>query len=122
MSKTAFITGITGQDGAYLAELLLNKGYNVLGLLARRTSDTKWRLRELGIEHDIQYIEGDLTDASSLIRALAHFPADEVYNPGAQSFVATSWMQPILTGSVTGLATVNLLEAIRLQNPEIRFY
>jgi GDPmannose 4,6-dehydratase len=122
MSRAALITGITGQDGAYLAQFLLRKGYRVYGLLARRTSDTKWRLRELGIETDVQYIEGDLTDCSSLIRAIAHFPVDEVYNLGAQSFVATSWMQPLLTGSVTGLATVNMLEAIRLQNPEIRFY
>src|SRR3954466_10409359 len=122
MTKGALITGITGQDGAYLAKLLLEKGYNVHGLLARRSSDTSWRLRYLGIDNEVQYIEGDLTDAASLVRALAHFKVDEVYNLGAQSFVATSWMQPILTGSVTGLGAVNLLEAIRLSNSRIRFY
>jgi GDPmannose 4,6-dehydratase len=122
MSKGALVTGITGQDGAYLSKLLLEKGYKVYGLLARRSSDTSWRLRYLGIENDVQYIEGDLTDLSSLVRALAHFKVDEVYNLGAQSFVATSWMQPILTGSVTGLGAVNLLEAIRLSNSRIRFY
>jgi GDPmannose 4,6-dehydratase len=122
MNKAALITGVTGQDGAYLSELLLHKGYKVFGLLARRASDTKWRLRELGIEEEIEFLEGDLTDQASLIRALAQFPVDEVYNLGAQSFVATSWLQPVLTGNVTGIGTVNLLEAIRLQNPQIRYY
>ncbi len=122
MKKSALITGVTGQDGAYLSKLLLEKDYEVYGLLARRSSNTGWRLRYLGIESDIHLIEGDLTDLSSLIRALAHFKVDEVYNLGAQSFVATSWMQPILTGSVTGLGAVNLLEAIRLTTPGTRFY
>jgi len=122
MSKAALITGITGQDGAYLAKLLLEKGYNVYGLLARRSSNTTWRLRYLDIEGDIEYVEGDLTDQSSLIRGLSHFQVEEVYNLGAQSFVATSWMQPVLTGYVTGLGAVNLLEAIRLTNPKIRYY
>jgi GDPmannose 4,6-dehydratase len=122
MSKSALITGITGQDGAYLSQFLLQKGYKVYGLLARRASDTKWRLRELGIESQVEYLEGDLTDQTSLIRALAEFPVQEVYNLGAQSFVATSWMQPILTGNVTGIGAVNLLEAIRLQNRKIRYY
>ncbi len=121
-NKAAMITGVTGQDGAYLSKLLLEKGYKVFGLLARRSSNTTWRLRYLGVEADINYVEGDLTDQSSLIRALSHFAVDEVYNLGAQSFVATSWMQPILTGYVTGLGAVNLLEAIRLTNPKIRFY
>src|SRR3954464_8954869 len=122
MSKGALVTGITGQDGAYLSKLLLEKGYRVYGLLARRSSNTTWRLRYLGIEQELQYVEGDLTDLSSLVRALAHFHVDEVYNLGAQSFVATSWMQPVLTGHVTGLGAVNLLEAIRLSNSTIRFY
>ena len=122
MSKGALITGITGQDGAYLSKLLLAKGYKVYGLLARRSSNTSWRLRYLGIEEEVQYVEGDLTDLSSLVRALTHFPVDEIYNLGAQSFVATSWMQPVLTGYVTGLGAVNLLEAIRLSNSNIRFY
>ena len=121
-AKAALITGVTGQDGAYLSKLLLEKGYKVYGLLARRSSDTTWRLRYLGIQDDITYIEGDLTDQSSLIRGLSHFPVDEVYNLGAQSFVATSWMQPVLTGYVTGLGAVNLLEAIRLTNPKTRYY
>src|SRR5689334_13316135 len=106
-AKAALVTGATGQDGAYLSKLLLEKGYKVYGLLARRSSDTTWRLRYLGVENDITYVEGDLTDQSSLIRGLAHFQVDEVYNLGAQSFVATSWMQPVLTGYVTGLGAVN---------------
>ena len=122
MSRAALITGVTGQDGAYLSKLLLEKGYKVYGLLARRSSDTTWRLRYLGVQDDITCIEGDLTDQSSLIRGLSHFPVEEVYNLGAQSFVATSWMQPVLTGYVTGLGAVNLLEAIRLTNPKIRYY
>jgi GDPmannose 4,6-dehydratase len=122
MSKKALVTGVTGQDGAYLSRLLLEKGYKVYGLLARRASDTQWRLRYLGIENDVDLMEGDLTDLSSLARLISATAVDEVYNLGAQSFVATSWMQPILTGSVTGLAAVYLLEAIRLTNPKIRFY
>lgn len=122
MSVKALITGITGQDGAYLSKLLLEKGYKVYGLLARRASDTQWRLRSLGIEKQVDLMEGDLTDLSSLTRLLAATGVDEVYNLGAQSFVATSWMQPILTGSVTGLGAVCLLEAIRLTNPKIKFY
>jgi GDPmannose 4,6-dehydratase len=122
MSKKALITGVTGQDGAYLSKLLLEKGYKVYGLLARRSSDTQWRLRYLGIENEVDLMEGDLTDLSSLTRLLAAIGADEVYNLGAQSFVATSWMQPVLTGMTTGIGAVNLLEAIRLTDPAIRFY
>lgn len=92
------------------------------GLLARRASDTQWRPRYLGIENDIHLMEGDLTDLSSLARLIAAIGVNEVYNLAAQSFVATSWMQPILTGSVTGLGAVYLLEAIRLTNPKIKFY
>ena len=122
MSKKALITGVTGQDGAYLSKLLLEKGYKVYGLLARRSSDTQWRLRHLDIENDVDLMEGDLTDLSSLTRLLSAIAADEVYNLGAQSFVATSWMQPVLTGMTTGIGAVNLLEAIRLTDPAIRFY
>jgi GDPmannose 4,6-dehydratase len=122
MSKKALITGVTGQDGAYLSKYLLEKGYKVYGLLARRSSDTQWRLRYLGIEHEVDLREGDLTDLSSLSRLLAAIHVDEVYNLGAQSFVATSWMQPILTGLTTGIGAVQLLEAIRLTDPAIRFY
>src|SRR5882757_5601081 len=122
MSKNALITGVTGQDGAYLSQLLLEKGYKVYGLLARRSSDTQWRLRHLGIENEVDLMEGDLTDLSSLTRLLSAIAVDEVYNLGAQSFVATSWMQPVLTGMTTGIGAVNLLEAIRLTDPAIRFY
>ena len=122
MAKSALITGITGQDGAYLARFLLQKGYRVTGLLARRSSDTLWRLRELEILPDIETIDGDLIDLSSVNRAIAQAAPDEIYNLAAQSFVATSWYQPLLTAHVTGLGAMNVLEAIRLFNPAIRFY
>ena len=120
--KKALITGITGQDGAYLAELLLQKGYAVFGLLARRSTSTVWRLEYLNILDRITLIEGDLTDMSSIIRALRESGADEVYNLGAQSFVATSWRQPVLTANATGLGALNILEAIRQFAPECKFY
>lgn len=122
MSKNALITGVTGQDGAYLSKLLLEKGYTVNGLLARRCTDTRWRLNELGISGDVRLLEGDLTDLSSLIRAMEASRADEVYNLGAQSFVGTSWQQPILTAQVTGVGAINALEAVRIVNPQARFY
>ncbi|WXL26075.1 GDP-mannose 4,6-dehydratase [Ectopseudomonas mendocina] len=122
MAKNAFITGITGQDGAYLAKLLLEKGYQVYGLVARRSTDTRWRLRELGIEADIQYLDGDLADACSLQRAILKSRPDEVYNLGAQSFVGSSWDQPVTTGIVDGLGVTHLLEAIRQLSTETRFY
>lgn len=122
MNKNALITGITGQDGAYLAKLLLDKGYNVYGLMARRGSDSLWRLRELGVENEVALIDGDLMDVTSLIRAMETSKASEVYNLGAQSFVGTSWTQPILTAQVTGVGAVNVLEAVRIVNPEARFY
>lgn len=122
MNKSALITGITGQDGAYLAKLLLSKGYQVFGLVARRGSDMRWRLREVGVESDVQYIEGDLLDMSSLARALESSKADEVYNLAAQSFVGTSWQQPVLTAQVSGVGAINVLEAVRIVNPKARFY
>ena len=122
MTKRALITGITGQDGAYLAKLLLDKGYTVYGLHARRATDTLWRLRYLDILDRVHLLEGDLTDLASTVRSMVKSEAQEVYNLGAQSFVATSWVQPILTGYVTGLGAVNMLEAIRLTNPKARFY
>lgn len=122
MKKSALITGVTGQDGAYLAKLLLEKGYQVFGLVARRGSDMRWRLREVGVEHDINYIEGDLLDLSSLARALESSKADDVYNLAAQSFVGTSWQQPILTAQVSGVGAVHMLEAVRLVNPAAHFY
>lgn len=122
MSKSALITGVTGQDGAYLSKLLLEKGYEVYGILARRGSDMRWRLRELGVDKDIHYVEGDLVDLSSMLRAMETSRADEVYNLAAQSFVATSWVQPVLTAQVTGVGAINVLEAVRLSNPEAHFY
>lgn len=120
--KCALITGITGQDGAYLSKLLLEKGYRVCGLLARRSTDTLWRLREMDVEGDVELLDGDLTDLSSLIRAMEGTRAVEVYNLAAQSFVGSSWGQPILTAQVTGVGAINLLEAVRIVNPEARFY
>jgi GDPmannose 4,6-dehydratase len=122
MNKSALITGITGQDGAYLAKLLLGKGYQVFGLVARRGSDMRWRLREVGVEPDVTYIEGDLLDLSSLARALEVSKADEVYNLAAQSFVGTSWQQPVLTAQVSGVGAINVLEAIRIVSPKSHFY
>jgi len=122
MHKKALITGISGQDGAYLARLLLGKGYDVCGLLARRSSDSLWRLRELGIVDDVTIVDGDLTDLSSIDRAMAASEASEVYNLGAQSFVATSWQQPLLTAQVTGVGAMNVLESIRRHDPKTRFY
>jgi GDPmannose 4,6-dehydratase len=107
MTKSALITGVSGQDGAYLAQFLLGKGYRVSGLLARRSSDSLWRLRELGIADKVKYIDGDLGDISSIRRALEVSEASEVYNLGAQRFVATSWQQPILTAHVTGVGALN---------------
>jgi GDPmannose 4,6-dehydratase len=122
MTKTALITGVTGQDGAYLAKLLLDKDYKVYGMLARRSSDTLWRLRELGILEQLQFIEGDLADATSAIRAVCQSRPDEIYNLGAQSFVGTSWNQPVVTGMVDGLGVTHMLEAIRQFCPAARFY
>ncbi|HDX0899084.1 MULTISPECIES: GDP-mannose 4,6-dehydratase [Stenotrophomonas] len=120
--KNALITGITGQDGAYLSQLLLSKGYNVHGVLARRSTDTLWRLRELGIASDVVLHDGDLTDLSSMIRAMQSSGAAEVYNLAAQSFVGSSWQQPILTAQVDGVGALNVLEAVRIVNPEAHFY
>ncbi|MGE0492713.1 MAG: GDP-mannose 4,6-dehydratase [Vulcanimicrobiota bacterium] len=122
MSKRALITGITGQDGPYLAQFLLSKGYEVFGLLARRSTPNLWRLEYLDIVDSVELIDGDITDLGSLIRALQACQPTEVYNLAAQSFVATSWHQPLLTSNVTGMAVANVLEALRLHNPEIRFY
>lgn len=116
------ITGITGQDGAYLSKLLLEKGYRVFGLLARRSTDTLWRLRELGVAQEVELLDGDLTDLSSLMRAMETSRAVEVYNLGAQSFVGSSWSQPILTAQVTGVGAFNVLEAVRIVNPDAHFY
>ena len=122
--KSAIITGITGQDGAYLARLLLDKDYQVYGAFRRTSSVNFWRIEELGIEKhpNLHLVEHDLTDLSSNIRLLQSSKADEVYNLAAQSFVWVSFDQPITTGEITGLGAVNLLEAIRIVNPKVRFY
>lgn len=121
-TKHALITGITGQDGAYLARFLLEKGYAVHGIIARRGTDTLWRLRELQVLDKVEIIDADLIDLSSLIRALERSKAEEIYNLAAQSFVNTSWDQPLLTAEVTALGALRLLEAMRIVNPKARFY
>lgn len=120
----AIITGITGQDGAYLAQMLLEKGYTVYGTYRRTSSVNFWRINELGIEQhpNLHLVEYDLTDLSSSIRLLQSTQATEVYNLAAQSFVGVSFDQPLTTAEITGLGPVNLLEAIRIVNPAIRFY
>ncbi|MFT6791751.1 MAG: GDPmannose 4,6-dehydratase [Cellvibrionaceae bacterium] len=123
-NKKAVITGVTGQDGAYLAELLLSKGYEVYGTFRRTSSVNFWRIEELGIEKNpnLHLVEYDLTDLSSTIRLLQTSKATEVYNLAAQSFVGVSFEQPITTCEITGIGAVHLLEAIRIVDPEIRFY
>ncbi|CNI92713.1 GDP-mannose 4%2C6-dehydratase [Yersinia rohdei] len=122
--KTAIITGITGQDGAYLAELLLEKGYKVYGTYRRTSSVNFWRIEELGIDKhpNLHLVEYDLTDLSASIRLLQTTEATEVYNLAAQSFVGVSFDQPATTAEITGLGPLNLLEAIRIVNTKIRFY
>jgi GDPmannose 4,6-dehydratase len=122
--KTAVITGVTGQDGAYLAELLLSKGYSIYGTYRRTSSVNFWRIQELGIQShpNLHLVEYDLTDLSSGIRLLEYARPSEVYNLAAQSFVGVSFDQPLTTAEITGVGPVNLLEAIRIVNPDIRFY
>ncbi|MAU10974.1 MAG: GDP-mannose 4,6-dehydratase [Anaerolineaceae bacterium] len=120
MAKKALITGITGQDGSYLAEFLLSKGYDVYGMV-RRTS-TVYYERIQHIQDDIQLIQGDLSDQTSLNSAIRQVQPDEVYNLGAQSFVPTSWNQPVFTGEITGLGVTRILDAIHSVKPDTRFY
>jgi GDPmannose 4,6-dehydratase len=120
MSKSALITGVTGQDGSYLAELLLSKGYKVYGLRRRTSVPIMENIEH--IKNEIEFIDGDLLDQGSLINAVRVSNPDEVYNLAAQSFVGTSWIQPVLTGQVTGIGVTNMLEAVRLTKPESRFY
>lgn len=122
--KTVIITGITGQDGAYLAQLLLEKGYTVYGTYRRTASTNFWRIEELGINghQNLHLVEYDLTDLGSSIRLLQQTEATEVYNLAAQSFVGVSFDQPITTAKITGLGALSLLEAIRIVDPKIRFY
>ena len=117
---TALITGITGQDGSYLAEFLLEKGYEVIGMVRRSSTVTFERIQH--IQNDITIVQGDLHDQSSLVALIEQYKPDEVYNLAAQSFVATSWSQAVLTGEVTALGVTRLLEAIRLVNSKARFY
>lgn len=118
--KNALITGITGQDGSYLAELLLEKGYNVYGLIRRKSTLDYGNVEHL--KDKIKFIYADMTDIVSLINAMSISNADEVYNLAAQSFVATSWEQPITTAEIDAIGVTNILEAIRMTNPKARFY
>lgn len=118
--RTALITGVTGQDGSYLAEFLLDKGYRVYGLRRRTSTPNYENVRE--IRDRIHWISGDLTDLASLIEAVRIANPDEVYNLAAQSYVASSWPQPLATGQMTALAVTNMLEAVRIAKPEARFY
>jgi GDPmannose 4,6-dehydratase len=124
MSKTAIVTGITGQDGSYLAELLLSKDYTVYGTYRRTSSVNFWRIHELGIEDhpELRLVEHDLTDLSASIRLLQQSRATEIYNLAAQSFVGVSFDQPITTAEITGIGPLNLLETIRIVDPNVRFY
>ena len=122
--KTAIITGITGQDGAYLAQLLLSKGYTVYGTFRRTSSVNFWRLEDIGaLGHpNLHLVEFDLTDLGNIVRLLKQAQPAEIYNLAAQSFVGVSFEQPVTTAEITGIGAVNLLEAIRIVNPAIRFY
>ena len=117
---TAIVTGVTGQDGSYLADFLLSKGYQIIGMVRRSSTVTFGRIQH--IQDDIEIIQGDLHDQSSLVSLIEEYRPDEVYNLAAQSFVPTSWKQPVLTGEVTALGVTRLLEAIRLVKPDTRFY
>ena len=120
MGKTALLAGITGQDGSYLAEFLLGKGYKVYGIVRRSSLENHDRINHL--KDDIELLQGDLLDQNSLTEAVTAANPDEVYNLAAQSFVPTSWNQPVLTGEFTALGVTRLLEAIRQVNPKIKFY
>ncbi len=122
--KKAIVTGVTGQDGAYLAELLLNKGYEVYGTYRRTSSVNFWRIEELGIQNhkNFHLVEYDLTDQANSIHMVSKINPDEIYNLAAQSFVGVSFEQPLATANITGLGCVHLLEAIRVVNPKIKFY
>jgi len=120
VAKRALITGVSGQDGSYLAELLLSKGYEVWGIVRRLSAENYERIEH--IRDQIHLVQGDLLDQSSLAAALTESEPDEVYNLAAQSFVPTSWTQPVLTAEFTSVGVTRLLEAIRQVNPRVRFY
>ena len=122
MTRTALITGVSGQDGAYLSQLLLKKSYRVIGLAPRRGSDMFWRLRDLGVADDVRIEYADLNDAASVQRIIAREQPHEFYNLAAQSFVGTSWEQPVHTGLIGGIGVTHCLEAIRQTSAHTRFY
>lgn len=122
MSKLALITGITGQDGAYLSKLLLEKKYKVIGAVRRTSSNNDGRLKELKVVDDIEFVDFDLQEYSNISRVIKKYKPDEIYNLAAQSFVGVSFEQPLYVGEVNGMAVARLLEAIREVNPEIKFY
>ncbi len=122
MKKTAFITGISGQDGAYLSKLLLKKGYKVIGGDRRTASGSLWRLEELGISKEIEITDFELAEFTNIYRVIEKYKPDEVYNLAAQSFVAASFEMPTMTSDITGLGVARLLEAVKQINPEIKFY
>ena len=122
MSKTAFITGVSGQDGAYLSKLLLEKGYKVIGGERRSASGTLWRLKDLNIEDDIEITDFELSEFTNIYRAIDKYNPDEIYNLAAQSFVAASFEMPVMTSDITGVGVSRMLEVIRQINPSIKFY
>ena len=122
MNKTALITGVSGQDGAYLSKLLLEKGYKVIGGERRSASGSLWRLKELNIENDVEITDFELSEFTNIYRTIDKYKPDEIYNLAAQSFVAASFEMPVTTSDVTGVGVLRVLEAIRQINPEIKFY
>jgi len=122
MSKTALITGVSGQDGAYLSKLLLEKGYRVIGGDRRTASGSLWRLKELGIEKDVEITDFELAEFTNIYRVIEKYKPDQVYNLAAQSFVSASFEMPTMTSDITGLGVVRILEAVKQINPDIKFY
>jgi len=120
--KTALITGISGQDGAYLSKLLLEKGYKVIGGDRRTASGSLWRLEELGVINDVELIDFELAEITNIQRVIENYDIDELYNLAAQSFVAASFEMPLMTGDITGMGVTRILESIRKTNPSIKFY
>ena len=121
-NKTVFITGISGQDGAYLSRFLLEKGYRVIGGNRRTASGSLWRLEELGVSNDVEIVNFELAELTNIQRVLEKYPIDELYNLAAQSFVEASFEVPIMTSDITGVGVVRILESIRNLNPQIKFY
>lgn len=122
MAKTALVTGVTGQDGSYMAKFLLSKGYRVIGAFRRSSTPNFWRLEYLGIKKQIELVPFDLLDLGGIIRTVKNVRPDEIYNLAAQSFVGVSFDQPLVTSTITGLGPVNILEALRVVKPDTRLY